>query len=70
MSAVVHEQRGYDVMDEKTKRLNKLTRGDDTVAHIEEDVTENSTSGNWREKRTITAIPYRSILGRADSIKT
>jgi len=49
-STVVHTQSGYPFMDERRKMTAEVTSGDDKRAHIEEEVTEVSTTASNQEK--------------------
>jgi len=52
-SADVRMQAGYAFVDEKRKRMDKYTSGDDEQAHIEEEIRELSMSASNQAKRTI-----------------
>jgi len=69
-SAVVPTEAGYAFVDERRKRTDELTRGDDKLAHIEENVLEVSTSASNQEKGTIRkAVAFSKQLAKADRIE-
>jgi hypothetical protein len=66
-SAVVHTQAGYVFMDERRKRTDEVTRGDDNQARIEEKV---STSASNQEKGNIRkAVAFSKQPAKADPIE-
>jgi hypothetical protein len=69
-SAVMCTQAGYAFMDERQKKMDKVTRNDVKRAHIEEEVPEVSTSGSNQQKRTIMkAVTFSKQPANADPIE-
>lgn len=57
-------------MDERTKRTHEVTRGDDMLAYIEEEVPEVTTSTSNQEKRTISkVVAFSKQLAKTDPIE-
>ena len=69
-SAGVRPQAEYAFVDERRKRTDDVTRGDDKRAPIEEKVPEGSTSACNQEKRTIKkAVAFSKQPAKADPVK-
>jgi len=69
-SAVVRTQAGYAFVDERRKRTDEVTRGDDKRARIEEEVPEVSTSAGNQEKRTISkAVAFSKLPAKVDLVQ-
>jgi hypothetical protein len=69
-STVVRTQAGYAFVDERRKRTDEVTSGDDKRARIEEEVPEVSTSASNQEKRNIrNAVAFSKQPAKADPIE-
>jgi hypothetical protein len=69
-SVVVRTQARYASVDERRKRTDELTMGDDKRARIEEEVAEVSTSASNQEKRNIRkAVAFSKQPAKADPIE-
>jgi len=69
-SAVVRTQSGYLSVDERQKRTDAVTSGDDKQAYNEDEVPEVSMIASNQEKRTVrTVVAFSTQLAKADTIE-
>jgi len=70
LSAVVHTQAGYAFMDERRKRMEVVTRGDEKRACIEEEVPEVSMrASNQKTQTTRKAVAFSKQPAKGDPIE-
>jgi len=70
LSAIVWTQTGYAFVEERRKKTDKVTGGDDKWARMEQEVPAVSTSASHQEMRTIMkAVALSKQLAKLDAIE-